>query len=161
MLGVASDETYAGNDTLNGGRGDDVLLGGRGADTIEGGSGSDTLIYRSAADSKGATFDTVVGFNAHADHFDVPSAVIAIDAHILHGRLSNANFDANLASAVDAARLGAHHAVLFTPDAGRHSGELFLIVDVNGHTGYQAGEDLVIRLDGGRHLGDLDVGDFI
>ena len=37
-----------------------------------------------------------------------------------------------LVAAVDAGHLGAFHAVLFSPDAGKHSGHTYLVVDVNG-----------------------------
>jgi hypothetical protein len=37
---------------------------------------------------------------------------------------------------------------------------LFVIVDGNGVAGYQADEDLVVRLDGAKHVGDFDLGNF-
>jgi hypothetical protein len=70
-------------------------------------------------------------------------------------------FDANLASAVGAARLAAHHAVLFTPSAGAHLGKTFLIVDANGVAGYQAGADLVILLGAASNLSGLTSSDFV
>jgi hypothetical protein len=36
--------------------------------------------------------------------------------------------------------------VLVTPSAGSYVGDTFLVVDVNGLAGYQAGQDLVICL---------------
>jgi hypothetical protein len=42
--------------------------------------------------------------------------------------------------------------VLFTPDGGNLAGHTFLVVDVNGAAGYQAGQDYVFQLDSGTHL---------
>ena len=55
-------------------------------------------------------------------------------------------FNSDLSHAADAAHLGKHHAVLFTPDSGDLSGTTFLVIDTNGVAGYQAGADLVIQL---------------
>ena len=55
----------------------------------------------------------------------------------------------------------AAHAVLFKPDSGTLHGKTFLIVDVNGVAGYQAGADLVIQLVTPAHLTSIDAGDFI
>ncbi len=64
------------------------------------------------------------------------------------GALSTATFDSDLASDVGAGQMAAHHAVLFTADAGTLSGHTFLVVDENGTAGYQAGADLVIDVTG-------------
>src|SRR5262249_8371237 len=82
-----------------------------------------------------------------------------IDTQVVQGRLSVSDFNADLSHAINAAHLGAHDAVLFTPDSGTLSGETFLVVDLNGKAGYQAGQDLVIHLDGA--TGTLTTGDFI
>ena len=84
-----------------------------------------------------------------------------IDSLVAGGMLTKAHFDSNLAAAADAGHLGAHHAVLFTPDSGNLSGKTFLIVDLNGVAGYQAGGDLVIDITGATNLGSLGTGDFI
>ena len=76
------------------------------------------------------------------------------------GGLSSANFDGDLEAAVNSSHLGIHHAVLFKPDSGNLAGAQFLIVDCNGVAGYQTDEDLVIRLDGAKHLSGLHAGDF-
>jgi hypothetical protein len=55
--------------------------------------------------------------------------------------------------------LAAHHAILFRPNAGSYAGQYFLVVDVNGHAGYDAGADLVFHLTG--QTGTLASGDFI
>jgi Ca2+-binding RTX toxin-like protein len=151
----------AGNDTLDGGDGDDTLDGGAGADAMNGGNGADTFYYQRVGDSTGPGFDTITAFDAARDAFDLSFAVTAIDAKFKAGALSDASFDSDLAHAVDAAHLGANHAVLFTARHGDHAGEMFLVIDANGTPGYQAGEDLVVRLDGAVHLGNLGVEDFI
>jgi hypothetical protein len=88
--------------------------------------------------------------------------VTGIDSAITTGALTARRFDANLATAVNSTKLGAHHAVLFTPNAGTHSGDTFLIVDANGVAGYQANADLVILLGANStNLGSLSAFDFV
>ena len=151
----------AGKDALTGGAGNDLIKGGLGADKLTGGAGDDHFLYGAAAESTGPSFDVVKGSDAKVDHFDLSFAVTGINATVAAGTLRSSHFDADLASVVNHAHLAKHHAVLFTPDAGNDAGKTFLIVDVNGHTGYQAGQDLVMQLTGATHLGNLDAGDFI
>jgi Ca2+-binding RTX toxin-like protein len=151
----------AGNDTLTGGKGNDVLTGGGGADVLDGGSGADRFVYHSAAESTGALFDTIEKFSVKTDKIDLWFAVNAVDKMVTGGALSLAHFDGDLASAIDAAHLGMHDAVVFAPDSGDLAGESFLIVDVNGVAGYQAGQDLVIELDHASQLSHLKVSAFI
>ena len=127
------------------------------------GSGADKFVYSNVADSTGVTRDVVTGFNGLHDKFDLPSgySVNAIDAAVTTGALSSGAFDTNLAAAVDAAHLSAHDAVLFTPDAGTLHGHTFLVVDMNGVAGYQAGADLVIQLESATHLDILATTNFI
>jgi len=54
--------------------------------------------------------------------------------------------------------LQANHAVLFTAQNGPLAGT-YLVVDRNGATGYQPGEELVIRMDG--LSGTLTSSDFL
>ncbi len=54
--------------------------------------------------------------------------------------------------------LGAHQAVLFTPDQGDLKNHVFLIVDANGTAGYQSGHDFVFELQG--TSGTLTTSDF-
>ena len=58
---------------------------------------------------------------------DLPVAVTGIDPTIASGRLSEAQFNSDLAAAASAAALLAHHAVLFMPDQIAHAVEKFLI----------------------------------
>jgi hypothetical protein len=52
------------------------------------------------------------------------------------------------------------HAVLFTPDGGTLAGHTFLVVDVNGMAGYQAGEDYVFQLESASNLASLSTSNF-
>jgi Ca2+-binding RTX toxin-like protein len=151
----------AGNDSLLGGDNSDTLIGGAGADLIDGGNDADILIYSGASDSTGGQYDTINGFDADVDHVDTPATVTGVDAWIKTGALSTASFDGDLAAAVNATTLAASHAVLFTANAGTLSGHTFLVVDVNGSAGYQAGQDLVMDLTNGAHLKALSASDFI
>jgi Ca2+-binding RTX toxin-like protein len=148
-------------DTLTGDAGNNVLTGGLGADHLNGGGGSDTFAYGSVDESTSRNHDVITGFDALADTFALPSPVNAIDSEVASGFLSSLHFDANLATAVGASELGAHDAVLFTPTSGSLAGDTFLIVDMNGQAGYQAGQDLVVQLDAPANLGSLSTLDFI
>jgi hypothetical protein len=129
---------------------------------MNGGKGNDTFVYDGAANSTGALFDTVQGFDFNAvDRFDLSVAVSGIDAAVNAGALSDATFDADLAGVITGVQLGAGNALLFTPDAGDHAGDQFLVIDVNGVGGYQAGADLVVMLTGARNTGFVDGADFI
>jgi large repetitive protein len=162
--GSASGLVLTGNgmaNTLVGGTGNDVITGlGRG-DTLTGGGGADTFVYTAVSDSTGRGYDTITDFNASADLIDLWFQVTGVDTAITSGSLSQWSIDSNLASAVGAAKLGAHHAVLFTPNAGVLSGKTLLIVDANGVAGYQANADLVILLGNASSLAGLTVADFV
>ena len=153
----------AGNDTLIGGQSGNTFYGGFGLDKMTAGTGNDIFAYGDATDSTGVTRDIITGYNALHDKFDLPSghSVAAIDTALTTGTLSTGSFDANLAAAIDATRLGAGDAVLFTPDAGTLAGHTFLVIDMNGTAGYQASQDLVIQLESATHLASLATTDFI
>lgn len=161
--GSGNDRLYgrAGDDFLSAGNGTDALVGEGGMDHLIGGAGSDHFIYSTASDSTANHYDTVTGFNAYSDKFDVPGTIVAVDAADTHGSLSTLTFNKNLQVDINARHLGAHHAVEFTPDAGTLKGDHFLIVDVNGVAGYQANADLVILLDAPVNIQHLSASDFI
>lgn len=159
----------AGQDSLTGGAGRDLLLGGAGADLLDGGAGADSLaggvdadviVYRAASDSTGLRHDELRGFDFGADVFDLGVAVTAIGAEV-SARLRRASFDADLELAVDAGRLEAGQALLFRATAGDRAGDIFMIVDWNGEAGYQAGEDLLVRLVDPARTEAIDTGDFL
>jgi ELWxxDGT repeat protein len=150
----------AGNDEIRAGDGTNTIDGGGGADILSGGSGADTFVYGAASDSTGLVHDTINGFNAAFDFFDVTGTIGAVEPTVASGTLTQSHFDANLAAAIGAGQLGAHDAVLFTPSSGHYVGHTFLIVDLNGTAGYQAGQDLVIDLAGGS-LAGLSATNFI
>lgn len=148
VIGGRSEDTLAGgdgNDVLKGGKGHDTIIGGGGADRLIGGTGSDCYHYHQASDSTGAQFDTVRGFNqSDGDMFVVPFAFGHVEATIASGHADILTIDADLTSQVSG--LAAHDAVLFKADSGALAGT-FLIIDFNGEVGYQAGADVVIRLE--------------
>ena len=111
------------------------------------------------SDSTSTRFDKVTNFDASADTFKLTGmSVNAVDTAITSGHLSGAHFDSDLSADVNGTDLAAHHAVLFTADSGNLSGHTFLVVDVNGVAGYQAGQDIVIDLTGATHLNSLSAG---
>ncbi len=150
----------AGADILIGGSGGDKLTGGLGADGLTGGAGADTFVYKAAAESAGAGYDTLAGFDFAADRLDVVHKAKAIDAAVAAGGLSTASFDTDMTAAL-AGHLGKYHAILFTANAGTLSGQTFLVVDANGIAGYQAGQDLVIHLDSAVNAASLSTANFI
>ncbi|HEX3808647.1 MAG TPA: bluetail domain-containing putative surface protein [Rhizomicrobium sp.] len=159
--GVGNDHLNggAGNDILIGGAGKDLLSGGAGTDTLNGGLGNDVFVYAHASESTGKTHDLVQGFNALQDKFDLNVAVHAINAGLTHGAVSAASFDGDLAKAIGS-HLKAHDAILLTANSGNESGHTFLVVDANGHAGYQAGGDYVFDITGATALSHLSVHDF-
>jgi hypothetical protein len=137
---------------------------GSGANTIDvsGHTRADTFVYGKASSSTGPRYDTITGANFTFDLFDVagPAGTIKeINPAVTRGSLSTAKFNANVAAAVGAARLGAHDALLFTPSAGTLAGQTFLIVDLNGTAGYQANADLAVHLTG--QTGTLGTSNFV
>jgi hypothetical protein len=120
--------------------------------------GADLVRYPAAAQSTSTGHDTITGFDAAVDHLHVWSGVTAVDAPITTGALSKGSFDTDLAA--DMAGLAAGHAALFTANSGNLAGLQFLVVDTNGVAGYQAGGDLVVRLNGATHLGSFGTGNF-
>jgi len=164
LVGTSGDDLIKGGDGVDfliGGDGNDTLTGRTAADFLDGGTGADTFAYAEASESTGAAFDTINNADFTVDTFDLSVAVTGIDAEIDAGRLRKEHFDTDLAHVVDDAHLAAGHAVLFTPTAGNEAGKTFLIVDLNGVAGYQAGEDLVVQLVNAQNLASLGTEDFI
>jgi serralysin len=64
---------------------------------------------------------------------------------VMGGRLSAATMETDLDAALDGL-LGAGEAALFTPNAGDMAGRIFVVVDMDGVAGYDAGNDLLIEL---------------
>ncbi|CAN5532394.1 hypothetical protein BH10PSE6_BH10PSE6_30280 [soil metagenome] len=145
--------------SFTGGAGSSTVTGGKGADSFTGGSGKETVRYTSAAQSSGPAYDTVVGFNAAIDRFDLWTSVAGVDTPITSGSLSSASFDANLATAMIG--LVSQHAVLFTANAGNLAGTNFLVIDANGVSGYQSGADLAVRLQQPTNLASLGMSSFV
>ena len=160
--GAADDQLFGGqkSDVLTGGAGDDTLFGAKGADVLEGGTGADE--YGLARPGSGSKFDTFIGFDAQdTDTIAVAFGVDGVDATVNGGELNNGSFEADLSAAIGNGQMAAHHAVLFVPDEGDLAGRIFLVIDQNGNSGYQAGKDHVVELESAEHLGALGVEDFV
>jgi CSLREA domain-containing protein len=155
----------AGNDVLTGDAGDDILAGGAGRDTITGGAGADYVSFASAADSRGATRDMVVGMDfENADAFElglrVTEFVAPVSAQLRSGSF-NADLTAALAGAFTAG--GGAQAVLFDPTGGNLDiqGHRYLIVDADDNGAYSSAADYVIQLVDSVNLDKLGAEDFI
>jgi Ca2+-binding RTX toxin-like protein len=163
VSGGAGNDTLTGGaaiDTLTGNAGDDRLRGGGTHDVLSGGAGTDTFVYGAASDSTSIAFDSVIAANFSEDKFDVTVAITHIETPV-SGSVSNTSaqiFDNNIASAVNAT-FGAGEAILLTANAGTLNGHKFLIIDLNGTAGYQAGGDLVIDVTAS--TGTLGISDFV
>jgi hypothetical protein len=140
------------SDLFLGGAGRDWIMGAGGADTLSGGGGGDVFVYTEAGESSGASHDTLADFDPVADRIDLPGSVSGFAATVTTGTLSTASFDADLSALVSG--LGPGRAVWVAPNAGTLAGTIFLVVDGNGASGYQAGDDYVFAV-GGSPLVDL------
>ena len=138
------------------------ITGGGGGDLLIGGGGNDTYVYIAVTDSTGVGYDTINYLDGDRDKFDFSFAVTGVDGTVSAGSLSTVTFDSDLAATIGSGQLGAHHAVLFTPDAGSLAGHTFLIVDSNGTPGYQNGQqDFIIDLHLATDLASLGTGSFV
>lgn len=141
-----------------------VVWGGGGSDTIIAGADAEVFGFATVASSTGPTFDFIKGANLSQDVFDVSGAagvIGSIDTAVTSGYLDGdaSVFNAELAAALPASKLAAGSAVLFSPNAGTDMGKTFLVIDANDTAGYQAGQDLVIRL--GKITGTLTTANFV
>jgi hypothetical protein len=128
---------------------------------LYGGAGSNTFVYHSAVESTGKHHDVIVGFDAETDKLSLPASVQGIDPKVHKGTLDSAHFDHDLTAILTATQLNAHDAVLFEAKAGTLADHEYLVVDMNGVAGYQAGQDLVIELSQASHLSHLGLSTFI
>lgn len=135
----------AGQDTVAGGWGGDVIYGGGQGDNISLGGGTDKLIYHAASDSTANFFDIVTNFDFKHDKIDLDFTITGIDAMFTGSVPSGHSYDQDIAGAMDAVHLGAHHAALFQPSSGLN-GELFIVIDMDGVAGYTSGADIAIQL---------------
>jgi len=157
----------AGDDSIITGHGNDVITGGGGIDTLTGGLGNDTFVYRNVNESTSDFHDIIKDFDAATDKIDVtqafqfagPFQFQGMDGAVTTGKMSDTNFDKYLGK--EASGLEAGHAMLVTGDSGNLAGHTYLVVDVNGAVGYQAGSDLVIELTGGTHLDNFSASNII
>lgn len=157
IIGTGQNDTF---DLSHGGAA--IVEGGGGADFINGGEmANQRFVYTAVSDSTGVNHDTIENLSFNGNVFKTSAAGAAttgVDAAVTTGTLSTASFDTDLASAVGAGQMAAHHAMLFTASAGTLSGHTFLVIDENGTAGYQASADLVIDVTGA--VGTLTAADF-
>jgi Ca2+-binding RTX toxin-like protein len=158
LIGSAFDDTLEGNanaDTLIGGAGHNTFWGFEGGDTMVAGHGRDDFRFARVTDSSSVNFDTIVDFDADHDFLFTGGTDFPRAPSIVGGHLSNATFDSDLAAAVNRSNLGAIDMALFRPSSGDYAGQIFLVINENGEAGYQANQDIVIRLEHPHHLSDL------
>jgi Ca2+-binding RTX toxin-like protein len=136
-----------------GGAADDVLTGGLLGDNLTGGGGADTFRYSGPAWSTSTTRDTIGGFNADADKFDLNVSVGNVSS-VSHA-ISAASFDADMGAALT----DFVGAALVTADGGDLIGHVYLVVVADGDFSYDAGTDYVFEVTG--FTGTFDTGDFI
>ncbi|HEX3810779.1 MAG TPA: calcium-binding protein [Rhizomicrobium sp.] len=142
----------AGDNILTGGAGDDTLIAGLGSNILNGGGGgADTFVFNAI----GGT-DSIVNFDGALDTLDVGHAVTGIDTSLLGGLLNDLGGLGTLVGSL----LGANHAMEISPLLGALAGQNFLVIDQNGQSGFQAGQDLVVQLENATHLGSLGLGNF-
>jgi hypothetical protein len=147
VTGTGQNDTF---DLTKGGSA--TVVGGGGADFFHAGSGGiEKFVYNAVSESTSTHYDTMQGLTFGGETFVTSragAATTGVDAAVSGGTLSTASFDSDLASAVGAGQMAAHHAVMFTANAGTLSGHTFLVIDENGTAGYQASADLVIDVTG-------------
>ena len=136
----------SGDDDILGGAGNDTLFGGLGVDFMAGGAGADIFLFNSAAESASTSFDSILDFDRTADRLQVNGQTYS-NLPDRSGTLSTATFDADLANAVGSALTGTD-GVFFTANAGEFAGQTFAVLNTDGVDGYQAGQDLVVRIGG-------------
>ena len=153
-----------GNDTLIGGAGADTIAGGAGNNTMRGGGGADditcqvdadTLIYNASSDSASVNYDTVSGFDAGNDKFDLFFSVSSIDAQSFS--VDSSSFDTDMGS-----HLSDYVCTIVTATgSGDLLGHTFLVINADTGNGYsyEAGVDLVIDITG--YTGTLTSANFI
>ncbi|WP_234891436.1 calcium-binding protein [Sinorhizobium meliloti] len=70
-----------GNDSISGEGGNDLIYGGAGADRLWGGAGADRFIFKAAADSAGAAFDSIFDFvPSSGDRIDLATIDASVNA---------------------------------------------------------------------------------
>jgi hypothetical protein len=114
---------------------------------MKGGAGRDTYVYTSVAESTSTTHDIIQNLDpTERDAIQLPFSPTAYLGEVTGGSLSQATFDADLATLANAGALPVGDAAVFAPTSGDDAGRLYLVVDANGIAGYQSGQDYVIQL---------------
>ena len=134
-----------GSFTVSGGAGNDRIEGGAGGDTFDGGSGEDTFVYGAAAESTGGGFDSVVNFKAADDTFHLPGVISGFNTDVYGGQLRAGHVNHDMTVAMEG-KLGGQCVLFFHPDGGTYAGQVFMVLDQDGHDGFASGVDMIIRL---------------
>jgi Ca2+-binding RTX toxin-like protein len=71
VTGLSAIDAGSGDDVVVGSAGADAIIGGAGADTLTGGAGADRFTFTSVSQSRGATIDTILDFDAAQDLLDL------------------------------------------------------------------------------------------
>jgi Ca2+-binding RTX toxin-like protein len=117
------------------------LFGRLGGDTLTGGLGADQFSYFGEAESSGADFDRLVGFDDDTDYLQVMATSFAAP---VSGSLDAATMGTTLEVAF--AALGPGAAGVFTATGGDMAGRTFLLVDAVNAAGYQHGGDYLFEM---------------
>jgi VCBS repeat-containing protein len=164
LIGGAGGDTLLGGngqDSIVGGDGNDTITGGNGRDFLTGGAGADTFVYAAPSESTSTNYDTITDLDFSQDHIHLSGYFVnAIDTAVTTGTAGPSNFDFHMETSVGASQLAAHDAVLFTADHGGYAGHTYLVIDLNGTAGYQAGSDLVIDITGATNTGSFTLSTF-
>ncbi|HEY1630639.1 MAG TPA: bluetail domain-containing putative surface protein [Rhizomicrobium sp.] len=146
LIGGAQSDRFDGSQTTG-----MTVTGGGGADLIiaDGGNSgaTDTFIYNAASESTSTHHDTIQNVDFQNDTFIAPWGTMGPVEELPDHAMSKASFDTDLGNAISDF-LAAHGATVFTANAGDLAGHSFLVIDVNGATGYQTGADIVIDVTG-------------
>ncbi len=117
IIGGNGDDHIAGGNALN------TFFGGLGADLLKGGEGRDTYVYTSVAESTSTTHDTIQNLDpTERDAIQLPIIPTAYLGEVDGGSLSQATFDADLATLANASALPIGDAAVFAPTSGDDAG---------------------------------------
>ncbi len=169
-LGQGSDTVLrtatSSGETINGLGGNDVIQMSS-FSKASGGTGNDTFQFASLDDGYNTFNDghlsatVLTDFDFSADKIDVWFGVTGTNAMVTIATIpTGPNGDAGNAveNGMDAAHLGAHHAGLLKVT---DTGQLYVVVDVNGQAGFQFGHDFMVEVTGASHLASFSSADFI
>ena len=128
----------SGSDTILLGKGHGAVIGGGGADSISIGSGAQDVVYTAATDSDITASDAVDGFKPGTDTFTFNlgghafTGLSAVTVNSLSGVTDSA------INAAVAGHFDPYGAVALSVSSGLYAGDVFLVVDANGDSKFDA-----------------------